>query len=257
MDRTIALTATLALTLLFSAPASHAATEWTGWSIPDSGPGDALGSFADGRTITWFGNRSSFKAPNTIYTADPIIPGQPDGGNPPYILGPTGAPGETIADGDLIAAFDLTGFPVDSETVFGIADMVEPALYRIEILDAADSPLALTGIQVSNYNLFYPNTLIGDYNILLDPATGVLSVDPTHDANAGSTYVHSGLTLFSNLPAETEMIRILSAQEQTSEGIQHYFGASASVIPLPGAAWLFVGGLLTLGGFSRRSKSAS
>ncbi len=42
------------------------------------------------------------------------------------------------------------------------------------------------------------------------------------------------------------MIRILSGQDQLSEGVQWYFGAAES-IPLPGAAWLFASALGFLG----------
>jgi hypothetical protein len=47
------------------------------------------------------------------------------------------------------------------------------------------------------------------------------------------------------------MIRILSGQDQTSEGVQWYFGGS-TVVPIPPALLLFGSGLAALFGMARR-----
>lgn len=254
MNRPIILSALLALALCAAMPASQAATEWVEWSRVVGTSTDANGIFSDGRSILVTVNISSIRPTGEMYTTDPAVPGRPDGTNPSYILAPTGVPGEMIFTDEVIAVFDLSGFPVDAETVLGLADMVGPAVYRIEILDAANNPLSLTNVEVNNYNIFYPpsaNSFIADYNIDLDPMTGLLSVNTIHDANMGSNYVHSGLTTFSNLPVDAAMIRILSGQDQLSEGVQWYFGGSA-VVPVPPALLLFGSGLAALFGMGRR-----
>jgi len=246
MKRKLAIRYSLSALLLCACiPASHAATEWASWSLNDPtdtvNPRDALGSFADGRSIIATGNLSSFKSPGTLYIADPAVPGAPGNGNPSYILAPTGMPGGSIATDEAIMIFDLTGFPVDDDTLFGIADM----------LDAQSNPLSLDELVLTNYNLTYPNDLVADFNILLNRSTGLLSVDGIHDSGT-SNYIHSGLTTFGNLPSQAEMIRILSGQDQLTEGVQWYFGGAES-IPLPGAVWLFASGLLLLGKLRRKN----
>ena len=257
MSKTISIRAIAALFLLAVAPASFAALEWPEWTRVVGTTDDALATFSDGRSIQATLNISSIKPAGDLYAADPVIPGQPGGGNPSYILAPTGVPGEMIFDGDVIASFDLSGFPVDTETSIGIADMVSPALYRLEILDAASNPLSLENLVVDNYNLFYPpqpGGFVADLDIQLDALTGLLTVSDDHDAGTGSTYIHSGLAMFSNLPSEAAIVRILSGQDQLSEGVQWYFAGSAS-IPVPPAVWLLGSGLLGLIGLARRRQA--
>ncbi|MDJ0926622.1 MAG: hypothetical protein QNJ73_03140 [Gammaproteobacteria bacterium] len=235
------------IALCLAAPAAHAVGEWPQWALLDpmdtENPRSAVGSFLDGRSVIATLNVSSFRS-SDIFTTVPVIPAAPA----TYILAPTGVPQEMILTDDVIAIYDLTEFPVDGETTFGLADMVAPASYRLQILDALGQPLALDDVTSTHYNVFYDNGLVADFDVILDPATGLLSVNQVHDANTGSTYVHSGLTLFGNLPTEAEMIRILSGQDQLSEGVQWYFGGN---VPVPGAVWLFLGGLAALSRFRR------
>lgn len=251
----------IALACSFALNGAKAATEWALWSAASADLTMTTGSFVDGRTVQFTGFISSIVPPGTSYDAVPIIPGQPDGRRPSSILAGTGTPHPTTIPVDqVIMTIDLTGFPLDAETIFGIADMANFALYRLEVLDDMGNALALSGIQLDHYNLFYPDfttgTFIADYNVLLDPDTGYMMVDPTHEVQ-GSTYTHSGLTTFSNFPSGTQLIRILSGQEQPSEGVQFYFGGSAPV-PLPAGLWLFLTGLVAATArFARRADPKS
>jgi hypothetical protein len=234
---------TFATALAFAPLSAGATSIWTTWVV-DSATA-ATASTPDGRTAAYTGHPVGTNAAGSIYNASPSVPGIPTGENPSYLGTVTGQPHPTLINpGDLIMTIDLANFGVDAETTFGLADMQDTAYYRLELLDAALAPLSLSGVQVTNYNLTYiSGGLIADEDITLNTSTGALRLNFIHDA--GGTYRHSGLGLFTNLPLATRYIRLYSNApgfQLGSEGIQIYLGGSA--VPEPALATLLAAAAL-------------
>ena len=222
------------------APLSASATSiWTTWVIDSTTA--ATASTPDGRTAAYSGHPVGVNAAGSVYNASPAVPGMPNGENPSYLGTVTGQPHPTFLNpGDLIMTLDLANFGVDAETTFGLADMQDTAYYRLELLDAALTPLSLSGVQLTPYNITYlAGGLIADEDITLNTATGALRLNFIHDA--GGTYRHSGLALFTSLPLATRFIRLYSNApgfQLATEGIQVYLGGSA--VPEPGLTGLLI-----------------
>ena len=241
LTRSIARIGAVAI-LVAAAPAANAIAEWASWGSLSGNT--IVGSLSGGRTVVMTAAISQANPAGVIYAADPTVPGQPGGGNPTYVLARTavGHP-TTVPDGALIASLDLSGVPITPETVFGLADMSRASRYRLELLDSANNVLSLAGVLLQSFNLTYPNTTLADLDVLLDPSTGNLTVSPVHDAADGSSYSHSGLTLFSDLPSDATTLRMVANGLQGSEGIQLYFGAvpePTSLVLLPVGAFALV-----------------
>jgi len=244
--------------LVLVASSAHAASTWATW-VSNSAT-SATGSFADGRSVSFSGNVVGIDESAENGTADPVIPGEPSGGNPPGVAALTGVPHPVLIDpGAFIMAMDLTNLPIDDETTFALSDMFDDARYRLELLDASSSPLPLGAVAVTNYNLalYPPSTLVADVNVTLDTTTGALRVAGfVHDADPPGIpeYRHSGIVTFANLPAETRFIRLTSDApvQQASEGVHFYIGAS---LPEPGAAALELASAVTLGTLARKRRA--
>ncbi len=129
---------------------------------------------------------------------------------------------------DVASSLDLTSFTVNADTIFGLTDL--KFQYRLELQDSAHNPLALTGLQSTDYNLTYDGSgLLADLGCFLQstaagntPASVIFVGGSGHDA--GGFYVHSGLCTFTNLPVETKFIDILLA------------GTASTVVPVPATA---------------------
>lgn len=231
----------------FLVPLPASALEWAVWG--QAVGNSATGSFSGGRTVElngYFTGITGGEPAGLEYTSSPAIPGTTNDTNPPFIrviTGPAPLPSTIDAD-DPIAFLDLGEIPVDAATTFGLADQRSGRQYRLELRDAANALLPLTGIQVTPYDLTYTNGgLIADYNSQL--FGDLLLVDGVHDA--GGFYLHTGLTTFSNLPAATRSIRLVSEIFQDAEGIQIYLAMAA---PEPSAPWLGAASLVGLAGLS-------
>jgi hypothetical protein len=233
--------------------ASPAAPIWMTWT---SGSGSATGTLPGGRGANFTGAVQSINPANTgggFYTAIPTIPGLAVGENAQSvgIVTATPHPG-TLAPGALIFEVELTNFPIDSETIFGLRDLQQIWTYRLELLDANRDPLSLSGVQLTNYDLTaaYGGGFVADLDILFASATGLVTISSFHDL--GSFYSHSGLGLFSNLPAATRFIRFSSGAgfAQNTEGISFYLGGSS--VPEPALAALLALGSLALVAARRR-----
>lgn len=243
--------------------ASHAATEWATWNTAPSNLG-STGSFMDGRSVglaAWFETISGPAAAGTIYSASPAVPGQPDGRNPSFTYALTGAgPYPAVLDpGHEAMHLDLTDFPVNADTILGLADLKFE--YRLELQDASHDVLPLTGLVTTNFDLTYDGSaLIADKGCILNTvASGSIpagKIDYTWN-DAGGSYTHTGLCTFGNLPADTRFIRLVNYgaygqySEQT-EGIHVLFGGTASAIPIPATAPLLGTALVFLGTRLRR-----
>jgi hypothetical protein len=224
---------------------TEAAVEWASWGPPAGNT--SIGAFSGDKTVTLTANFTDITAGVAAggeYTSDPVVTGRPDNTNPPFQRIMTGTPATLIANGDQIAYLDLTGITVDENTTFGLADQKSGNLYRLELLDATLAVLDLTGVQVNDYNITYASSgLVADYNSILTivgvPSSGlVLYVSPVHDA--GGFYSHTGLTTFSNLPAGTRYIALISRSVQEAEGIQIYLGADFSPGSFPNLIVTFI-----------------
>lgn len=243
----------LGLLLALSPALAPAATEWAVFGT--SSGGTQTGTFVDGRSVlvTAFTSGGGVRPAGCCYTSTPIVPGLADSANPPGYVVVT-ASGNLVAGG-VAMRLDLVNFTVDADTLFGFSDMFQSYSYRMELLDAAGAALPLSGLQLTNYNLDLVNfEFDADFDVSLNTTTGALTVVGIHDANNGSTYRHSGLVLFGNLPATTRTIRILSAAtfDQPPEGINFFFAGSVSEIPAPAAIWLVPPALLAVARFVRR-----
>ncbi len=108
----------------------------------------------------------------------------------------------------MIFSLDLANFGVDSQTAFGLEDVLDTAFYRLELLDAAMSPLSLAGLQLSHFNLDFGGGTVTDYDLSLDAATGQIVAVRVHDSGTATTARHSGLTVFSSLPLTTRFVRL-------------------------------------------------
>jgi hypothetical protein len=146
----------------------------------------------------------------------------------------TGSPHPTtINAGDPIATIDLMAFAVDSATTFGLGDLKNGNWYRLELRDASAALLPLTGIQSAHHNLTLAGSgWVADLNVTLDTSDGLMLIPSLHDV-PGAFYEHSGVTLFSNLPAATRSIIVRAGRFQDTEGIQIYFGTEVTVATEP------------------------
>jgi hypothetical protein len=234
---------------------ANGATEWATWGSTVNNT-SVTGTFKDGRTVqltSFFDSISGGVTAGGEYTASPAIPGQTDGTNPSFIRAVTGTPHPSLINpGALILTIDLTGFTVDADSIFGLGDLRDIAFYRLELLDSSLAALPLAGLQTANYNLTLTGGVIADLDVTFNSTTGALKDSLIHDG--GGTYRHSGLVTFTGLPAPTRFIRMRSNSTavQDTEGIQIYFGGSASAVPIPAAGWLLGSGLLGLIARSRR-----
>jgi hypothetical protein len=141
--------------------------------------------------------------------------------------------------GDLYFSLDLGNWGIDVETTFGIEDVGASNIYRLELLDATLTPLSLANVQLSQHNMFFINNPIpiADYDLSLDPISGEITVVQVHDSgDPAATYRHSGLAIFSNLPASTRYVRLFvgGMGAQGREGLRITLSASAPV-PEPSA----------------------
>lgn len=153
-------------------------------------------------------------------------------------------------------AMDLTGIAVDDQTTFALSDMFENWRYKLEVLDDASSPLSLSGVALTNYNLTYAGPIVADLNVTLSDSTGILQVTPfLHDGDPLSTYRHSGFVTFTNLPAATAFIRITSGSldQQVSEGVHFYL---AKEVPEPGTVAQALTAIVALALWTRRAHLA-
>ena len=241
------LVVTLALAGLTPEPAL-AAFEWGVWGGPvNTSPpapftGTSTATFSNGQTVPLVANFTGITAgvpAGVEFTSAPSIPGRPDNTNPSFQRLMTGVPATPVGviptAGTPVFALDLGGINVDSSTVIGFGDLKlgSGVNYKLELRDASSVVLPLDGIVVTPYNVTYAYSpfLLADYNAVLELTPlaryGRLASDLNHDA--GGTYTHTGLTTFSNLPAGTRFVTLLSwFDSQEVEGIQVYVGTDVA-----------------------------
>ncbi len=225
----------VAIALVLVAPLqAWAGIEWAMWSgFPGS---TRTGTFSGGIAAAVTLTPASFVGDGSVpaessFTSTPAVPGMTTTGNPPYqqfLSGP--APATLVSPGDLVVEIDLSGLPIGTRPLFGIAD--QKFTYQFELRDDADALLSLAGITVTPYNIFYtpgpgfPEGLVADQNSLL--IDGKLFRDFTNDAVPTNFYNHTGLTILSDLPVETRVIRLRGGQTSESEGLSVFIGMETS-----------------------------
>jgi hypothetical protein len=158
---------------------------------------------------------------------------------------PTAAADVDPTGGDLYFSLDLGNWGIDADTAVSIEDVLDRLTYRLELLDATLTPLSLAGVQISQHNMFFAGG-VQDYDLSLDSVTGVISVVQVHDSGDPTAGRHSGLALFSNLPATTRYVRLFvgGTGTQTRDGLR--ISLSASPVPEPSAAALIAASLVGL-----------
>jgi hypothetical protein len=221
------LTAALLGCASFAAPA-QAVPVWATWTIHDATT--ATASLPDGRSAAFTGFPFSAGAGGGDLLV-PAVPGLPSGVRPPLLtIFPTATAGVDPNGGDLYFSLDLINWGVDAETMFSIEDALDRLLYRLELLDATLTPLSLAGVQLSQHNMFFAG-IVQDYDLSLDPVTGVISVVQVHDSGDPTAGRHSGMAVFSNLPASTRYVRLYvgGTGAQTRDGLRIGLSASAPV----------------------------
>ena len=213
---------------LAGAPA-QAALEWATWVA--NGASLADGSFRDGQTVTFSGYVAGIDEPAENAMADPAIPGEPSGGNPPGVAAYAAIPYPTavMSPGDFVMAMDLGGIQAVDQTVFGFSDLAR--VYKIELLDASSSPLPLSGVTLTNYNLILGGGAIADFDTALDKNTGWLTLVFAHDG--GGDHTHTGFATIADLHPLTRFIRITAASlgTQSTEGVHVYLATEVAPEP--------------------------
>jgi len=232
--------------------AANAVPIWGTWTLDSATTSTA--SLPDGRSATLTGFPVSGGSGGGG-TANPPVPGIPSGQRAPVTtFFTTATAGVNPNPGDLIFSLDLGNWGVDAETTFGLEDVVDFAFYRLELLDSSLNVLSLAGIQLSQHNLFYTGGAIGDYDLSLDPTTGVITAVKVHDSGDPTAGRHSGLAIFGNLPGNTRYVRLYVAGTASflREGLR--LSLSASPVPEPASALLVAAALGSLGGLRARGR---
>jgi hypothetical protein len=233
----------LAVLAFATAPiASRAAPIYATWTLDNLTT--ATGSLPDGRSATFTGFPTAASAGGGG-TVTPALPGIPSGDRPPTLtFFPTDVGGDPNA-GDLFFTLDLGLWGIDAETSFSLEDLVDTSLYRLELQDASFTPLTLAGVQLSQHNLFFSGGAVSDYDLSLDPATGTITVVQVHDSGDPAAGRHSGLAVFSNLPANTRYVRLFVGLTGSSlrDGLRLTLSASAP-LPEPSALALLAASLV-------------
>ena len=153
---------------------------------------------------------------------------------------------QTVYNHTSTITFDLSNYAVSNTTVFGIwniTDEVAPppggsAVYRVEILDAGNNPLSLTGLNLIG-NQDNQTQVSGEHELVMDLSTGNLSFGTPL---GGST--HTDAAFWDNLPSGVQSIVVHGDLPQLNligDGVGYYF---AELIPEPAtAAMVLLSGL--------------
>ena len=142
---------------------------------------------------------------------------------------------QTIYNNTSTITFDLSNYAVSSNTVFGIWNITDevtaqpggPAVYRVEMLDAANNPLSLTGLNLIG-NQDNQSQVSGVHELVMDLNTGDLSFG---NPIGGST--HTDAAFWDNLPTGVETIMVhadLPPLNLVGDGVGYYF---AELVPEP------------------------
>jgi len=207
--------------LLVILPCTAVATEWPEWQwVVDNQ--QAMLSFANGDSVVLDGIN-----PDQIlnlrdggrWAADPMVPGMTSGIPPHAAVLTPNFPGMVIP-GQTMLELDLSNKTITPDTTFGIGDLPDFEL-QLMLLDSNDNPLPLTDLRSDHFSVTYPNNLIADKNVVIDDATGTLTLGPIETG----IYQESGLSLFTNIPQNTAKLRIVTTTEiQAGDFLQFFFG---------------------------------
>jgi hypothetical protein len=236
---------TLAVALWLAPALAHGTPIYGSWALVDATT--ATVSLPDGRsgTFTGFPTAASSGGGGTVV---PAMPGLPSGTRPSTLTFFTSAAAGTDPNaGDMIFSLDLGSWGIDGDTTFSIEDILDRALYRLELLDTSLAALPLASVQLSQHNLFFTGGAVSDYDLSLDAATGVITVVQVHDSGDPAAGRHSGMAIFSNLPASTRYVRLFVAGtgSTTRDGLR--LTLSASSLPEPAGFGLLAAAFAALG----------
>lgn len=217
---------------------SNAQINWAAWGSPSGNVN--TGIFGDGKTVTltsFFDGISGGTIAGAGFTANPPLPGLPDGSSPTYMGMLTGSPHPMlIPSGAQVAALDLMTVSVDTATLVGFSDFKNGNWYVLELQDASGAPLSLAGLRIQHHDITLAGLLwVADYDLDVNLTNGLIVVHGVHTVPE-AFYEHSGVTLLSNLPPLTRRIVLRSGKSQESEGISIYLGANVTV-PVAPTTW--------------------
>jgi hypothetical protein len=129
----------LAAALAFAAAPAAGVPVWATWTVDNSTT--ATASLPDGRSATFTGFPFSGGSGGGG-TVTPAVPGIPSGDRHPVAtIFPNATPGLNAVPGDLYFSLDLSNWTTDADTLFGLEDVVDFGVYRLELLDAALTPV--------------------------------------------------------------------------------------------------------------------
>jgi len=228
----------LAILILVSSPA-HAQVEWATWGSP--GGSNVTGTFNGGATVTltsFFDDISGGIAAGAGWnSASPLLPGRPDGTNPPYMQMVTGSPHPVvIANGAQVLSLDLTGITIDTLTTVGFSDFKSGNWYYLKLLDGSDTPLSLLTLRLTHYDMVLAGSgWAVDYDLSINLNDGFMLAVGPHQV-PGAFYDHSGVVLLDHLPPLTRRVVVTSGRAQDSEGISIYVGR-ADTTPVKPTTW--------------------
>jgi MYXO-CTERM domain-containing protein len=148
--------------------------------------------------------------------------------------------------------FDLTGYSLSAQTVFGIWNIIDESLgqphYRVELVDAMNLPQP-----PATFNLIgkqdNETQVAGRRRLDLDVTTGNLTA--TALINAGGT--HSNAAFWDNIPLGTKQIIVYGnlPNLSTGDGVGYYFAEIH--VPEPTGTLLALAGLTGLAMVRRRA----
>lgn len=171
-------------------------------------------------------------------------------------------PGSGIVQGHLTqtnrnatstVTFDLTGYNVTANTMFGIWNItneVSTPVYQVSLVDAGNAVQPPTTFNLIG-NQDNETQVAGAHNIVLNPATGFLSLGAV--INPGGT--HTDAAFWNSIPVGTKQISVTGNVPNTGngDGVGYYFAE----IHVPEPSTLLLTALAAAGFVGRRRGPAN
>ena len=161
---------------------------------------------------------------------------------------------QTNTNSSSTMTFDLTGYNLNSTTVFGIWNIIDESLdvvYNIQLRDSGNNLVSPTTFNLIG-NQDNETQVAGRTQLVLDTATGNLQIG----ALINPSGTHTNAAFFDNIPIGTKQIIITSniGNLSTGDGVGLYF-AEVHPVPEPSSIILACFGLAAV--FCRAKKTSA